>query len=91
VFVDHFAAQHADNLSLFVLDNGACYTAKRLHPPPNLMFVSLPLIALPLILLSGCGVISKIFWRFPSTKDLRRRRDVSLVSSCVTSLLFYGP
>jgi transposase len=42
IFVDHFAAQHADSVNLVVLDNGACHTAKRLRLPPNLVFVPLP-------------------------------------------------
>lgn len=42
VFVDRFAAQHADSFNLVVLDNGACHMAKRVHLPPNLVFVSLP-------------------------------------------------
>jgi|SRR5215813_7529703 len=42
VFVDHFAAQHAQSLNLVVLDNGAAHTAKRLHLPANLGLVPLP-------------------------------------------------
>ena len=42
LFVDHFAAQHAESLNLVVLDNGAAHTAKRLHLPHNLIFVPLP-------------------------------------------------
>src|SRR5262249_11231772 len=42
VFVDHFAAQHADSFNLFVLDNGAAHTAQRVRLPPNLGCVPLP-------------------------------------------------
>lgn len=42
VFVERFAAPSADSFNLFVLDNGACHTAKRLRLPPTLVFVPLP-------------------------------------------------
>jgi hypothetical protein len=35
VFVERFAAPSADSFNLFVLDNGACHTAKRLRLPPT--------------------------------------------------------
>jgi hypothetical protein len=76
VFVDHFAAQHADSVNLVVVDKGAAHTAKRLPLPANLVLVPLPPDSLDLNPIERLGrdlQDHQAFSRYKGLPALKRR------------------